>query len=55
MSDIARAYAPGAEPGLICGTPAADAVVAGVIAVAGAELGTIANADGSHSYGDLTR
>jgi hypothetical protein len=43
MSDIARPYAPGKEPGLVAGTAASNTAGAGLPEVSGKEKATLSN------------
>ena len=52
MSDIARVYASGKEPGLIAGTAASIAAGAGLPEVNGKEKASTANGDKGHDYKD---
>ena len=52
MSDIAKVYAPGKEPGLVSGTAASNAAGAGLPEVNGKEKATVKNADLGHDYKD---
>lgn len=52
MSDLARVYAPGKEPGLVSGTPASIAAGAGLPEVPGKEKGSLKNGDLGHDYKD---
>jgi hypothetical protein len=52
MSDIARVYASGKEPGLVAGTAASIAAGAGMPEVNGQEKATVKNGDKAHDYKD---
>jgi hypothetical protein len=52
MSDIARQYAAGKEPGLVSGTAAANAAGSGVPQPAGKEIATVLNSPNGHDYKD---
>jgi hypothetical protein len=52
MSDLARQYAPGKEPGLVSGTAASNAAGSGVPEVPGQEKATGKNGNTGHDYKD---
>lgn len=52
MSDLARVYASGKEPGLVAGTTASNAAGAGLPEAGGKEKATVKNGDLGHDYKD---
>lgn len=52
MSDLARQYAPGKEPGLVSGTVAANAAGSGVPEASGSEKATGKNGSNGRDYKD---